>query len=160
MTMMMNSKTPVFLLLALAVILGMVSPVACFSPAHKIATKTASSQRSLLSSFGLMVVHEEHKASSVIILYADNRGSETGETDPTGLRRGAVLLPFTVLVAAWLFTIPVEFRRARFCTEEQVRLYPDSKCVTPGNWVKGIQDYYQEGGGIEWDFTIDPDEQK
>jgi hypothetical protein len=144
--MMMNSKT--VLLLAL-VVLGMVSPVASFSPAHKRVTTTASSQRSM-SSFGL-------KAPSVI-LYADNRGSETGRTDPTGLRRGLVLLPFVVLVAVWLFTIPVEFRRARFCSEEQVRLFPDSKCITPDNWVKGIQDYYQQGGGIEWDFTIEADE--
>jgi hypothetical protein len=153
--MMMNFKT--LLLLAL-VVLGMVSPVASFTPAHQKVATTARSQRSF-SSFGL--VREEHKAPNVILYSSDKRkrGSETGETDPTGLRRGVVLLPLVVLLAVWLFTIPVEFRRARFCSEEQVRLYPDSKCITPDNWVKGIQDYYQQGGGVEWDFTLDPEEE-
>ena len=161
--MMMNLK-PV-LLLALAV-LGMVSPVACFSPAHqRVMTTTARSQRSL-SPFGQLMVRGEHKASPSVILYAlspekeRKLRSEAGESDPTGLRRGAVLLPLVVLVAVWLFTIPVEFRRARFCSEEQVRIYPDSKCITPDNWVKGIQDYYQQGGGIAWDFTIEPEDEE
>jgi hypothetical protein len=154
--MMMNFKAVLLLALALAV-LGMVSPVACFSPAHQRVTTTARSQRSL-SPFGLE--REEHKAPSVILYSSDKERksrSETGETDPTGLRRGVVLLPLAVLVAVWLFTIPVEFRRAQFCSEEQVRLNPNSKCITPDNWVKGIQDYYQQGGGIDFDFTIDQD---
>ncbi len=77
--------------------------------------------------------------------------------DPTGLKRGLVLFPVVVLIATWLFTIPPEFRRARICTEQQVIDNPGSKCITAGNWVKGVQEYYRNGGGIKFDFTIDPD---
>lgn len=81
-----------------------------------------------------------------------------GNADPTGLKRGLVLFPLVVLIATWLFTIPPEFRRARICSEQQVIDNPGSKCITAGNWVKGVKEYYSNGGGIKFDFTIDPDD--
>ena len=56
-----------------------------------------------------------------------------------------------------MFSIPVEFRRARLCSEEQVRLNPDSKCMTFEMWTKGVSEYYGNGGGINFDFSVDPD---
>ena len=82
---------------------------------------------------------------------------QENDADPTGLKRGLVLFPLVTLIAIWLFSIPPEYRRARICSEQQVIDYPNSKCITIGNWVKGVSDYYRNGGGVEFDFTIDPD---
>ena len=79
------------------------------------------------------------------------------EGDPTGLKRGAILLPIALLVNVWMFSIPVEYRRARICSEQQVREHPHSKCMTTGTWRKGVADYYANGGGIKFDFSVDPD---
>ena len=66
--------------------------------------------------------------------------------DPTGLKRGAILLPIVLLVNVWMFSIPVEFRRARICSEQQVRENPSSKCMTTETWRQGVADYYANGG--------------
>ena len=60
-----------------------------------------------------------------------------------------------MLVSVWLFSIPVEFRRARFCTEEDVRLYPEKNCITFNSWREGIAEYYANGGGVKFDFSIE-----
>lgn len=87
---------------------------------------------------------------------AQNQG-DRNDADPTGMKRGLVLFPLMILVSIWMFSIPPEYRRAKICTEQQVIDNPGSKCITAGNWISGIQDYYRNGGGVEFDFTIDPD---
>lgn len=72
--------------------------------------------------------------------------------------RGPLLLGIVMLFCIWQFTIPVEFRRARFCSEQQVLQFPNSKCITVDNWIKNIQEYYQNGGGIQWDFSLEENE--
>jgi hypothetical protein len=32
-----------------------------------------------------------------------------------------------------------------------------NNCKTVGELQKEIQDYYRNGGGIQWDFSIDPE---
>ncbi len=75
--------------------------------------------------------------------------------DPSGQRRGLILFPLVLLFTVWLFTIPPEFRRAHICSEQQVIDYP-GKCITPDTWINGVKEYYRNGGGIEFDFSIDP----
>mmetsp|Transcript_20546 Transcript_20546/g.42440 ORF Transcript_20546/g.42440 Transcript_20546/m.42440 type:complete len:169 (+) Transcript_20546:86-592(+) len=82
------------------------------------------------------------------------------ENDPTGLKEGFVLFGVVLLLNVWLFSVPPEYRRARFCSEEDVALYPDSKCTTFKAWRTGIMDYYANGGGVQFDFSIDPDSRK
>ena len=77
--------------------------------------------------------------------------------DPTGLKRGLLIFPLALLFNVWMFSIPVEYRRARICSEEQVRENPDSKCMTTETWRRGVADYYANGGGIKFDFSVDPD---
>jgi len=77
--------------------------------------------------------------------------------DPTGLKRGNIIFPIIFLLNVWAFSIPVEYRRARICSEEQVRDNPGSKCMTTETWRKGVADYYANGGGIKFDFSVDPD---
>lgn len=79
--------------------------------------------------------------------------------DIIGIQRGLYLLGIVFLFNIWIFSIPPEFRRAKICSEEQVRLFPDSGCMTADQWVGGIQDYYANGGGIEFDFSIEKSRQ-
>lgn len=63
-----------------------------------------------------------------------------------------------MLVNVWIFSIPPEFRRQKICstTCEQNR---DSSslcaaCVTGPEWVEEVLDYYRNGGGVHFDFSI------
>jgi hypothetical protein len=83
--------------------------------------------------------------------------SDNKAVDGTG--RGLILWGIVLFFSAWMFTIPTEFRRAHFCVVEQcvqdrARCYD---CVTVSEWSEGVADYYRNGGGIEWDFTVGED---
>eukprot|EP00977_Amphora_coffeiformis_P014087 scaffold3849_cov179-Amphora_coffeaeformis.AAC.25 len=76
-----------------------------------------------------------------------------------GTGAGIYILALAVGISAWLFTIPPEFRRAYICPTEDYCLQDHSlceDCTTWGEWFSGVADYYKEGGGIQWDFSIDP----
>jgi hypothetical protein len=82
--------------------------------------------------------------------------SEKGDLDGTG--RGSYLLALVLIFNIWSFSIPVEFRRAHWCfseTCEQNRSLPACHdCVTFREWKDDIMDYYRNGGGIQWDFSV------
>ena len=76
-----------------------------------------------------------------------------------GLRRGLVLQIIVFGICAWLFTIPPEFRRAYLCPADiycQEEGSCSRDCVTTSEWISGVTEYYKGGGGIQWDFSIDP----
>jgi hypothetical protein len=75
-----------------------------------------------------------------------------GSIDGTNV--GPYMLVATCVFAVWLFTIPTEFRRARFCSEADTLKYP-TICTTPGRWTSGIKDYYSNGGGVKFDFSVE-----
>lgn len=79
-----------------------------------------------------------------------NEAADTG-----GLGSGKVLLLLVLIVNVWMFSIPVEFRQARLCNVEDTKLYPDKHCTTADAWGMGIADYYVNGGGIRFDFSIE-----
>jgi hypothetical protein len=69
------------------------------------------------------------------------------------------ILILVLFLCVWNFTIPVEFRRARLCSEQQGMDNPTSKCITVSNYMNGIVQYYRNGGTVfQFDFTIDPDQ--
>lgn len=39
----------------------------------------------------------------------------------------------------------------RVCLENRLACYD---CVTFGEWTHGVQEYYQNGGGISFDFSV------
>lgn len=81
-----------------------------------------------------------------------------GQVDD-GIGRGIYIQLVVFGLCAWLFTIPPEFRRAYLCPADTFCQEEGSctrECVTPDEWVSGIKDYYKSGGGIKWDFSIDP----
>eukprot|EP00816_Leptocylindrus_hargravesii_P008161 CAMPEP_0196804872 /NCGR_PEP_ID=MMETSP1362-20130617/4557_1 /TAXON_ID=163516 /ORGANISM="Leptocylindrus danicus, Strain CCMP1856" /LENGTH=173 /DNA_ID=CAMNT_0042177433 /DNA_START=60 /DNA_END=581 /DNA_ORIENTATION=+ len=72
--------------------------------------------------------------------------------------RGYVILVLAIFAVIWSFSIPPEFRRAHFCFTEQC-VQNRSKCydcVTVGEWSEQVADYYRNGGGVNFDFSIDP----
>mmetsp|Transcript_16469 Transcript_16469/g.28709 ORF Transcript_16469/g.28709 Transcript_16469/m.28709 type:complete len:179 (-) Transcript_16469:399-935(-) len=70
-----------------------------------------------------------------------------------GIERGLVLLAIALLINIWFFTIPTEFRRTRICNEFDSAAYPEL-CMTAEQFKTGISDYYKNGGGIKFDFSI------
>jgi hypothetical protein len=76
--------------------------------------------------------------------------------DPSGQQRGAVILPIVLLLCIWMFSIPPEFRRAKICTTKEQSVRLSTNCMTGDQWMTGVQEYYQNGGGIHFDFSIDP----
>ena len=80
------------------------------------------------------------------------------DIDLDGTGRGSYLLTLVMLYVVWSFSIPVEFRRAHWCfstTCEHNRSIPlCHNCVTVGEWTGAIVEYYRNGGGIQWDFSV------
>lgn len=76
-----------------------------------------------------------------------------------GSDRGRYLFALVFFICIWQFSIPPSFRRAKFCPPACVKersLCRTSTCVTFGEWTNDIAQYYRDGGGIQWDFSIDP----
>lgn len=76
------------------------------------------------------------------------------------MNNALIIFPIALLVVLWGFTVPPEFRRARICDAAQVEQFPDSKCITFSDWSRKVMEYYQNGGGIHWDFSVEPPEEQ
>jgi hypothetical protein len=77
--------------------------------------------------------------------------------DVYGINRGVILQTITLLFCIWLFSIPPEFRRAHFCFGVESCLANRSKCsdcVTFAEWTEKVTQYYRNGGGVHFDFSI------
>jgi hypothetical protein len=75
-----------------------------------------------------------------------------------GKNRGYVIQTIVLSICVWFFSIPPEFRRTHFCptsrcVENRTTCYD---CVTFGEWKVRVADYYKGGGGVHFDFSIDP----
>jgi hypothetical protein len=77
------------------------------------------------------------------------------DTDVDGLKNAPVWFAAILLLAVWLFSIPPDFRRARFCTEQQILDNPTSRCTTISEWSSGIAQYYKDGGTFNFDFSVE-----
>uniref|UniRef100_A0A7S1GNU3 Uncharacterized protein n=1 Tax=Cyclophora tenuis TaxID=216820 RepID=A0A7S1GNU3_CYCTE len=79
--------------------------------------------------------------------------------DLSGTDRGLPIMIFVMFLVIWGFTIPPEFRRTYICSDRCVldRQAPlCNDCKTPAELRAGIVEYYKNGGGIQWDFSVDP----
>jgi hypothetical protein len=75
-----------------------------------------------------------------------------------GTERGKPILALVLVGCLWMFTIPTEFRRAYICPDNPTCLENRAvcnNCWTTTEWKQGIQEYYSNGGGIVWDFSIE-----
>lgn len=99
-------------------------------------------------------------SSTTTLFSSEPPETKSGRTNQIiGLNRGAYIMGMVLLLNVWVFSIPPEFRRAKICTEEQVVMFPNSGCMTGGMWVDGVKEYYANGGGVHFDFTIDKSQQ-
>ncbi len=75
-----------------------------------------------------------------------------------GSERGYVLQVIVVAICVWSFSIPTEFRRASFCPTTRCveNRASCNDCVTFSEWKIKVIDYYKGGGGVNFDFSIDP----
>mmetsp|Transcript_30602 Transcript_30602/g.46961 ORF Transcript_30602/g.46961 Transcript_30602/m.46961 type:complete len:197 (+) Transcript_30602:110-700(+) len=71
--------------------------------------------------------------------------------------RGQVIFAFALAFCIWLFTIPSEFRRAYICSSSACvqNRASCSDCKTLGELRQGVAEYYRNGGGIQFDFSIE-----
>jgi len=133
--------TPLWLIILLANTTGFViSPpgVATLAVRRSIAVANTSRQSVL----------EINTATSNTRLFYE-KGGGGGSIDGTDV--GIYIQIFVLMVCIWLFTMPPNFRRAHICAPQD-----DDGCVSFQQWTEGVADYYKGGGGIEWDFSIDP----
>jgi hypothetical protein len=75
-----------------------------------------------------------------------------------GAAQGQVILGVALLVCVWFFTVPPSFRRAKICISDtsQVCVEKSCNCVLFQDWSNNVVEYYKNGGGIQWDFSVDP----
>jgi len=91
----------------------------------------------------------------------DTNGNNNRMSDPEYLdgvygtgTRGKVLFGASLLLCLWFFTVPPdEFRRVRICGEAQAAANPVA-CKTLPQFAKDAFDYYANGGGVRWDFSV------
>ena len=86
----------------------------------------------------------------------NNEEQARRRTAVDGTGRGVILQGLTLLVCIWIFSIPPEFRRSHFCVvdkcvQNRAQCYD---CVTFDEWKHGIVEYYQNGGGVQFDFSV------
>jgi hypothetical protein len=82
-------------------------------------------------------------------------GEMNPDADTDGLKNAPIIFASILLLAVWLFSIPPDFRRARFCSDQQIIDNPGSRCTTFSEWSSGIAQYYQNGGGLTFDFSVE-----
>mmetsp|Transcript_17376 Transcript_17376/g.35700 ORF Transcript_17376/g.35700 Transcript_17376/m.35700 type:complete len:161 (-) Transcript_17376:236-718(-) len=86
-------------------------------------------------------------------LSSQERGSDKVNS-LIGIDRGLYLWAIVIAINIWFFSIPVEFRRTRICSEADTRDFP-TRCMTSQQFTSGIAEYYRNGGGIKFDFSIE-----
>jgi hypothetical protein len=85
--------------------------------------------------------------------------SEKDDSDIGGIGRGNIILGVVLLITIWMFSIPPYYRRVHFCStpvceQNRAACYD---CLTLSEWTAGVADYYKNGGGVHFDFTISPE---
>ncbi|KAK1735076.1 hypothetical protein QTG54_014142 [Skeletonema marinoi] len=138
------------LVLALAMICSNFASVTSFtipSSANTLSNNHLLGQNSRIStSFS-----QNHKA---LKMAADDE-ERTKSSKIDGSVGGTYFLAAVLLANVWLFTIPTEFRRAHLYPEGNAGLYSDPKGITAKDWAAGVAQYYANGGGVKFDFSVE-----
>jgi hypothetical protein len=102
--------------------------------------------------------HRLGKITSGTCLFAQNDSEDRVTNYEYGTERGSILMAIVMAFCIWTFSIPPSFRRAHICYTQPCveQRSACSDCVTGEEWISDVVDYYRGGGGIQWDFSIDP----
>jgi hypothetical protein len=100
--------------------------------------------------------NQQQPSQTVVPSRQSNPRFATPNSSVDGTGRGLILWVMVFVGIVWSFSIPTEFRRAHFCTIERCveNRSQCSDCVTFSEWKQGVTNYYRNGGGIEFDFTV------
>ncbi len=97
-------------------------------------------------------------SQSLITLHAEKKDSLIADYE----ERGKYLFAFVMAAIIWSFSIPPEIRRQHLCFSRNCRLDNTGKfcydCISFGEYTNMVKEYYQGGGGIKFDFSIDKKE--
>jgi hypothetical protein len=103
---------------------------------------------------------QQHQQVALTVQQMAKKPSSNGKNQASydGKGRGYVLQTIVLSICVWFFSIPPEFRRTHFCptskcVENRASCYD---CTTFGEWKVRVADYYKGGGGVHFDFSIDP----
>lgn len=135
------------------------APVDAFSPTGPVARRLASQQRchaaaTLATPTNSVFFSSNHHQR--LISRSSSASTQLGMARSTdGTDVGIYILGFVFAICIWLFTIPPSFRRSNICTVSP-EVAPAVNCVSLQEWISDVGDYYKGGGGIQWDFSIDP----
>lgn len=136
----------VSLVLAIAVVCCNFAPVDSFTTQSSVKTLRKGSPVSLTTS--------SPNHNRALKMAADDE-ERTKSSKIDGSVGGTYFLAAVLLANVWLFTIPTEFRRAHLYPEGNAGLYSDPKGMTAKEWSAGVAQYYANGGGIKFDFSIE-----
>ena len=129
-------------------------------PATCSAFVMPSMRNSVETSFRRPTEHVGYTSTTTCLL-DQPPGEKQVKADGTG--RGAILLGVVLAACVWIFSIPPEYRRAYLCGSERCvqdrQAYLCNDCMTPEEWRSGIIEYYKNGGGVKFDFSVDPNSQ-
>lgn len=134
------------LVLAIAVVCCNFAPVKSFTTPLSMKTLRKGSLISISNSSPI------HNGS--LKMAADNE-ERTRSSKIDGSVGGTYFLAAVLLANVWLFTIPTEFRRAHLYPEGNAGLYSDPKGMTAKDWAAGVAQYYANGGGVKFDFSVE-----
>ena len=98
--------------------------------------------------------HSHHKFKRMTSLrMSKERPTYLAESE----QRGAIILTFVMALCIWAFSIPPELRRDHFCFTDRCAANRSrcSDCVTVDEWLGKVKDYYANGGGVHFDFSIE-----
>ncbi|KAL7553555.1 hypothetical protein ACHAWF_016853 [Thalassiosira exigua] len=131
-------------------LLALVFQARAFTPGPaSTSTATGRSPRRLPAAASMASAAPSPSAATTALQMAEGPFQSTD-----GNAEGQIILAVVLLLNVWIFSIPPEFRRAKICPEE-ISVQSGGKCVTPESWRDGIADYYRNGGGISFDFSIE-----
>lgn len=137
-------------ILSLALILVFAASTLAFAPTSTLISSRAST---IHNNHGVVILPQDFTSTTTQLQERKYDGVDDG------IGRGIYIQVVVFAICAWLFTIPPEFRRAYLCPADTFCQEPGSctkECVTTKEWVDGVKEYYKNGGGIQWDFSIDP----
>ena len=164
-----SSRSPLVLLLV-TFFLAQVFPISSFTTRHAITSQRGAVWKRNKSMSSVFVRHPFPKSTSEkietsICRFAQQdpqqqqQQQQSESIDGTG--RGKYLFLASLLVVVWIFSIPVELRRAHWCFSERCEQNPSARlcydCVSFGEWKRQVGAYYQKGGGVNFDWTVGED---
>ena len=110
-------------------------------------------------------MHDDTKRATPVVVHGKttfsdtrNKNSESREIFQIYEDKGKRILEAAMLVVIWSFSIDVKLRRVHFCFTEacEANLSRCYDCVTFGEWIDMVKEYYKNGGRVFFDFSIDP----